>query len=55
MAVSSPPDKLVIDPKSIQGLNYFSALSSLLERLHDVGTARDKAGHRDFFSISRCR
>ncbi len=49
MAVSSPPDKLVIDPKSIQGLKYFSALSSLLERLHDVGTARDKAGNRDLF------
>lgn len=49
MAVSSPPDKLVIDPKSIQGLKYFSALSSLLKRLHDVGTARDKAGNRDLF------
>jgi len=49
MTVSSPPDKLVIDPKSIQGLKYFSALSSLLERLHDVGTARDKAGNRDLF------
>ena len=49
MAVASPPDKLVIDPKSIQGLKYFSALSSLLERLHDVGTARDKAGNRDLF------
>lgn len=49
MAVSSPPDKLVIDPKSIQGLKYFSALSSLLEGLHDVGTARDKAGNRDLF------
>ena len=49
MAVSSARDKLVIDPKSIQGLKYFSALSSLLERLHDVGTARDKAGNRDLF------
>lgn len=49
MAVSSPPDSLVIDPKNIQGLKYFSALSSLLERLHDVGTARDRAGHRELF------
>jgi hypothetical protein len=49
MAVSSPPDKLVIDPKSIQGLKYFSALSSLLKRLRGVGTARDKAGNRDLF------
>ena len=49
LAVSSPPDKLVIDPKSIQGLKYFSALSSLLKRLRGVGTARDKAGNRDLF------
>lgn len=49
MAVSSSADKLVIDPKNIQGLKYFSALSPLLERLHDVGTARDKAGNRDLF------
>ena len=49
MAVSSPSDKLVIDPKSIQGLKSFSALSSLLERRRDVGTARDKAGNRDWF------
>ena len=49
MAVSSSANKLVIDSKSIQGLKYFSALSPLLERLHDVGTARDKAGNRDLF------
>jgi len=49
MAVSSSADKLVIDPKNIQGLKYFSALSALLERLRDVGTARDKAGNRDLF------
>ena len=49
MAVSSSADKLAIDPKSIQGLKYFSALSPLLERLREVGTARDKAGNRDLF------
>jgi hypothetical protein len=38
-----------IDPKSIQGLKYFSALSSLLERLRDVGTDRDRAGNRELF------
>lgn len=28
----------------IQGLKYLKALLLLLERLHDVGCARDKAG-----------
>jgi Transposase DDE domain len=49
MGVSPPPVEPTIDPKSIQGLKYFSAVSDLLARLHDVGTARDKAGNRDLF------
>lgn len=49
MGVSPPPVEPTIDPKSIMGLKYFSALSDLLARLRDVGTARDKAGNRDLF------
>ena len=49
MGVSPQPAKPTIDPKSIQGLKYFSTLSDLLARLRDVGTARDKAGNRDLF------
>ena len=41
---TQPAPKL--DPKSIQGLKYFDALKPLLERLHEVGTQRDKAGNR---------
>ena len=32
--------------KSLQGLKYFGLLQSLLDRLHDDATARDKAGNR---------
>jgi hypothetical protein len=35
--------------KDLQGFKYFDRLSPLLERLHDVGTARDKAGNRELF------
>lgn len=49
MSVSPQPIQPTIDPKSIQGLKYFSTLSDLLARLRDVGTARDKAGNRDLF------
>ncbi len=33
-------------PEGIHGLKYFKALQGLIERLHFVGTQRDKAGHR---------
>jgi hypothetical protein len=49
MDVSPEQAEPIIDPKKIQGLKYFSSLSDLLARLHDVGTARDKAGNRDLF------
>ena len=48
MAVpTAPHQQTTIDPKSIQGLKYFKALSDMLSGLHDVATARDKAGNRD--------
>src|SRR6266480_5111854 len=33
----------------LRGLKYFTALNPLLERLHAVGTERDKAGNRQLF------
>lgn len=35
--------------KNLQGFKYFDRLLPLLERLHFVGTARDKAGNRELF------
>ncbi|HEX9596497.1 MAG TPA: IS4 family transposase [Anaerolineales bacterium] len=33
----------------LRGFKYFQMLMPLLERLHDVGTARDRAGNRQLF------
>ena len=38
-----------IRERDLQHLKYFEMLDPLLERLHDVGTARDKAGNRVLF------
>jgi hypothetical protein len=35
-----------IEPGDVRGLKYFDRLSPLLERLHDVGTERDRANNR---------
>jgi hypothetical protein len=35
--------------RDLQGFKYFRLLMPLLERLHDVGTARDRAGNRQLF------
>jgi hypothetical protein len=35
-----------LDERNIQGIKYFKMLLPLFARLHDVGTARDKAGNR---------
>src|SRR5438067_1021788 len=35
--------------KQLRGLKYFKAVQPLLERLHAVGTERDKAGNRQLF------
>lgn len=43
-----------IESREITGLKYFEQLVPLLERLHDVGTARDKAGNRDLFMDQYC-
>jgi hypothetical protein len=38
----------------IVGLKYFDRLMPLLERLHDVGTQRDRAGNRRLFFDQYC-
>jgi hypothetical protein len=38
-----------IHPKDLKGLKYFKILDSLLTRLHDDATARDRAGKRRLF------
>src|SRR5882672_2621746 len=37
------------------GLKYFKRLSPLLDRLHDVGTDRDRAGNRQLFFDQYCK
>jgi hypothetical protein len=38
-----------IRDKDLKGLKYFKVLGSLVERLHDDATARDRAGNRKLF------
>jgi hypothetical protein len=43
-----------IRDNDIVGLKYFDRLMPLLERLHDVGTQRDRAGNRTLFFDQYC-
>jgi len=43
-----------IRESDIVGLKYFDRLMPLLERLHDVGTQRDRAGNRTLFFDQYC-
>src|SRR6478752_1409824 len=43
-----------IRPKDIQGLKYFRVLQPLLERLHNTGTARDRAHNRQLHMDHYC-
>ena len=43
-----------IESKDIQGLKYFDKLAPLLERLHAVGTERDRAGNRQLHMDQYC-
>src|SRR5688572_18486092 len=38
-----------VTAKDLQGFKYFDLIVPLLARLHDDGTARDKAGNRQLF------
>jgi len=44
-----------IASSQITGLKYFEKLAPLLERLHDVGCERDKAGNRDLHYDQYCQ
>jgi len=43
-----------ITEPDIQGLKYFDRLAPLLERLHDVGCQRDRAGNRELHFDQYC-
>jgi hypothetical protein len=43
-----------IRESDIVGLKYFDRLMPLLERLHEVGTQRDRAGNRELFFDQYC-
>jgi hypothetical protein len=43
-----------VHEKDIQGLKYFDKLLPLLERLHEVGCERDKAGNRELHFDQYC-
>ncbi len=49
-----PKPNPAIEPSDIQGLRYFNKLKSLLARLHEVGTERDKANNRDLHMDEYC-
>jgi hypothetical protein len=48
-AAGMQPSPLLFDPKKLEGFKYFELLGPLLAQLHDVGTARDRAGNRELF------
>ena len=54
--MSSPPSqpRQPLREQDVQGLKYFRKLWPLLERLHEVGCQRDKAGNRQLFMDQYC-
>jgi hypothetical protein len=50
MAAKEPP----FDERDLAGFKYLHRLLPMLERLHDVGCARDKAGNRDLHYDQYC-
>jgi Transposase DDE domain len=47
-------DEQGVREEDVQGLKYFERLAPLLERLHDVGCQRDKAGNRTLHYDQYC-
>ena len=47
-------DEQGVREQDVQGLKYFERLTPLLERLHDVGCQRDKAGNRTLHYDQYC-
>jgi hypothetical protein len=54
MASESRDKSEPLREEDIQGLKYFGKLGPLLERLHEVGCQRDKAGNRQLFMDQYC-
>lgn len=48
MVLPKPPKSKILE-QDIRGAKYFKLLGSLLNELHEVGTERDKAGHRRLY------
>src|SRR5262249_8362275 len=48
-ATMAAKKKAKLQAKDLRGFKYFKLLNPLLERLHDVGTQRDRAGNRHLF------
>src|SRR5258708_12723112 len=46
--------KAKLQAKDLRGFKYFKLMNPLLERLHDVGTQRDRAGNRQLFFDQYC-
>jgi hypothetical protein len=42
-------DQIIFDGVPLRGARYLEQMATCLARLHDVGTAHDKAGNRQFF------
>jgi hypothetical protein len=53
-AIMSRQKSRKIQESDVTGLKYFDRLGPLLERLHDVGCARDKAGNRKLHYDQLC-
>src|SRR5436190_4844961 len=54
MDANVPTAQAKIQEKDVQGLKYFDQLAPLLERLHDVGCERDRAGNRSLHYDQYC-
>jgi len=47
-------DEKPLRAADVKGLKYFEKLAPLLQRLHEVGCERDKAGNRDLHYDELC-
>jgi hypothetical protein len=54
MDSQSPDSEARIQEKDIRGLKYFDQIAPLLDRLHDVGCQRDRAGNRSLHYDQYC-
>jgi hypothetical protein len=52
--VSNKNESPKIRSRDVQGLKYLKAIQTLLERLHQVGSTRDKAGNRNLHMDQYC-